>query len=1515
MTAIYDIDNLYKLKDDETLESLVPVELYYQNGKDIFNYPVNSWQDVICAIVQYCTKGWLNRRAGKFNEFIKKGQIKCGRTSKDAASVVSRSLLSNDYKSIGEGWYFNTKCGIRWIVVFIVNAMRACDLECRDLLIRCTNCIDKRESLLDGGNLRELSKSDKIKLSDEFKSLLNKVIGEEFDEFFGMGDTRSKRMVDFSFEMLGDYYKQIIDSFNSRLFGDDTKTSELIAKTQECETAQADLIAKTQECESAQAKLVAKTQECESAQAKLIAKTHECESAQAKLIAKTQECESAQAKLVAETQECKLAQTKLVAKTQECKSAQAKLVAKTQECESAQAKLVAETQECKLAQTKLVAKTQECESAQAKLVAKTQECESVQNELHALNLKYIATQEEILKNHEMHDKNDEVVETMISAKPNIFDLAQLCEMDGLDNLDPVKLLWCDYPEIKDWIFEGWTGVCAVIFSLLQKNKYAAFKQCRKYDEVYWDNDAIHLGDIILDEVPENTDDEYLVIPNTRLVFNASYRTEILIMALEDVVRGCGLDPEDLWIKCEMVDDDVEVDEDNINEDDEINDDELNNEADDDDDEDDEDDEDDDIDDDDEDDDIDDDDEDDDIDDDDEDDDEDDDIDDDDEDEYVDIDDEEEDAHAENEQAYSPQQSDEQFRTGARTYHAESEQEFDAEAIIIPADIGDAPYIVLNGSDDYSNMTGRKPIAFYYKGEKVLESTQWKVIYQKFFELLQNDYPDYFENPKNLKAILYPNAEFRNGYVGARSARMINKTNYCIVVGKDTNTLLKDMQRVIGEWELDGGDFVISYKDANSKQVQNSWHDSNHVSITERKYQNESPQTVRIRRRSVEEPASEVHAVTVSDDDSKTSLAPSPESPEQAKARAHAQELEWYREALNTDNASIEKYETTQLDNRYDRLLQIARQKRNWNAFVILYIIQNGAQTQRQLLDAYDIDMDTESENRCRSILYWWSGNFDWFVKSGERGNYIFDIPVVPKCLSNHYVETIIEKLTGSKAVSNNVRYYGNNHENVTVNLNSPLPDPPSLEPSDDEEGRIVDILRDYFAEGYGGGPKQQYRFAQRFEERYYRKCRLEGDGLDATIVRLTWQIDEKGYRPETILSDENDDRLMETIDRMFSNGAPYIEYQALMDSQDEAGDSYLLPIKTADDLCTYLRYIHADYTYFPQKLANDKTLASVNITEQITEFVLNRGDWVSLEDLRCEFPYLSRNTITTNMDNDVMLENAKDNTWIHIDNIGLDESDYETMGDCIAEGLRESAPLNYPSLFERLPDLIADVLQNLPKDVMRSLLAMKYGDQYAFKAVINYVGASSSLDTALENEFGHQERITMSDIEDLMKRMGTQAYSTVFTYIYNNFCRISESDFVKAESISFDVPAIDRQIAAQHKGDYILMRDIIFDGFPYAGYQWNKYLLYSYIYRYSERYELRNAVNFPVKRGEGGLAAHKANHKQYDEYLFDYLSKQNKRYKTDEDIVDVLFESILIYFRKYKNSASLLNKLSASENA
>ena len=794
------------------------------------------------------------------------------------------------------------------------------------------------------------------------------------------------------------------------------------------------------------------------------------------------------------------------------------------------------------------------------------------------------------------------------------------------------------------------------------------------------------------------------------------------------------------------------------------------------------------------------------------------------------------------------------------------------AAFIKSELGDTPYITLGGTQDFSHLTGTKSIAAYYKKNLISRSRHWAHIYIDFFNFIRTNYPELFDGPNLIKDILLPISEFnyRTGMVGYQTARPINNTNYCVITQRSTANICANMQKVVEAFGLIGEDLIIAYEDT-QKNSHIACNNAYNTSSAERKNKREPTSTVRIRHKHTENQSNELNPI---------------------ETIANRQQLAQHLEAIQPE-VITSKTQQSHTSDSASNLLQLARQNNNWNAFVILHIIENGPQTQRQLLDAYGKQLDRESENRCRSILYWWSCKFDWFKKTGDKYNYSFSIPNVSECLSNWYVKRIMDKITDNKETAFDVSI-DNSQRNIDANPNEPLPDPHSIEPNDDEEGRIIDILRDYFTEGYGGGPKQQYRFAQRFEERYYRKCRIEGDALDTVIARLTWQIDDKSYRPETLLSDENDDRLIEAIGKMFRNGAPYIEYQALLDCQDEEGDSYLLPIKTADDLCTYLRYIHADYTYFPQKFAEDNTPANVDISRQITEFILNRGDWVSLDELRSALPYLSRNTIIQNIDSDVMLENPKEDAWIHIENVGLDDSDFDTLGEYIANGLRESAPLNYQSLFERLPDHIADCLQNLPKDVMRSLLTMKYGERYAFKAVINDIGASSNLDAALENEFCHQDRITMSDIEDLMKRTGTLAYSTVFTYIYSNFCRISESDFVKANDVHFDVYAIDSKIAAQHKGDYILMRDIVFDDFPYAGYQWNKYLLYSYIYRYSERYELKTFANFPIKKGEGGIALRKNNKQNYDDILQDYLLNLAQFPANETDALDLLSDAGLI---------------------
>lgn len=467
-----------------------------------------------------------------------------------------------------------------------------------------------------------------------------------------------------------------------------------------------------------------------------------------------------------------------------------------------------------------------------------------------------------------------------------------------------------------------------------------------------------------------------------------------------------------------------------------------------------------------------------------------------------------------------------------------------------------------------------------------------------------------------------------------------------------------------------------------------------------------------------------------------------------------------------------------------------------------------------------------------------------------------------------------------------------------VKAERPLADPPNLEGDEDdlreEYSRMIDVLCKYFVEGYSGGLKQRYRFMQRFEECYRRSCCIEDEALDETIAKLTWNLNDRGYRPETVLSDEHYDKLMGIIAGLFEKDAPFIEYQALIDQQEEAGDSYLLPMKTAEELCTYLQYTCPDYIYFPEKISETQSLRTLRLTEVVSEYIQNIGEAISIDALRHAFPYLSRKTIEQNIDAKVIIKNSKDQTFIHIDNIGLNDDDYEAIAKAIADGLRESAPMSYALLFERLSADVNDCLQS-HKEVMLGVLKLKLGSQYEFgSSAINVVGASLSLVDILDQAIGHQDRVTMAEIETWIRQLNTKTYSTVFTYIYDHFCRINETDFVPAENVTFEVDEIDRLLDAQRTGDYLLMKDIRYDTFPYSGYAWNKYLLYSFIYKYSKKYKLKNFTNFPFKKGEGGVAVLKKSGKKYEDILCEYLACANPFPMDENSALTVLVDAGLI---------------------
>lgn len=142
---------------------------------------------------------------------------------------------------------------------------------------------------------------------------------------------------------------------------------------------------------------------------------------------------------------------------------------------------------------------------------------------------------------------------------------------------------------------------------------------------------------------------------------------------------------------------------------------------------------------------------------------------------------------------------------------------------------------------------------------------------------------------------------------------------------------------------------------------------------------------------------------------------------------------------------------------------------------------------------------------------------------------------------------------------------------------------------------------------------------------------------------------------------------------------------------------------------------------------------------------------------------------------------------------------------------------------------------------------------------------------------------TVDELNELVEDLTGSAYSIgVLNALYDSMIRISKEKFTADYNIEFDIDGIDRAISLFMAGEkFIPIRGITtFAAFPDCGVKWNHYILESFCYRFSGKYELRFFAEdssrklTPFNNSSMGIIAEKNLDMTYNEMLSEMLSRQ-----------------------------------------
>ena len=455
--------------------------------------------------------------------------------------------------------------------------------------------------------------------------------------------------------------------------------------------------------------------------------------------------------------------------------------------------------------------------------------------------------------------------------------------------------------------------------------------------------------------------------------------------------------------------------------------------------------------------------------------------------------------------------------------------------------------------------------------------------------------------------------------------------------------------------------------------------------------------------------------------------------------------------------------------------------------------------------------------------------------------------------------------------------------------------------------RYKELLDKYFQKGFRMESSLDMKKLRRFyQEQYGAELSDEDDLVCQGISSVTILHDGKAYLPDSMLSQEKKEKLLQYIEDKFSSGCAAIYYGALFTEFEEAFQGER--IYTPEMLKTYLSYINkGNYVLQRSYLAKDYTV-QMNPEDDIREYLKEAAGPVEVERLAAELSYIPEQKIkfalSTNND---FIWNAT-GEYFYEDCVHFSNSELEWISQFILDGIEERDFVTGNELVEAVeahfPD-IKEMYQWITPVGMRNVIGYKLNDRFSFNGnIISKYGEDLSMAEVYAKYCRKHSRFTLDELNVLKQELGSTIY---FDEIYANSLRISQNEFVSQDMAQFDVEATDEAIGRICTGQYMSLQEIRdFGTFPYAGYPWNEYLLEHFVANYSQKFMLLH-IGFSANVCAGAIVKQASSCKDFNDLLVDILANSN--IVLDEDsALEYLRQQGYIARRRYSDIGRIVTE-------
>lgn len=439
-------------------------------------------------------------------------------------------------------------------------------------------------------------------------------------------------------------------------------------------------------------------------------------------------------------------------------------------------------------------------------------------------------------------------------------------------------------------------------------------------------------------------------------------------------------------------------------------------------------------------------------------------------------------------------------------------------------------------------------------------------------------------------------------------------------------------------------------------------------------------------------------------------------------------------------------------------------------------------------------------------------------------------------------------------------------------------------------------------------------FREMYDALFDETLTFDDEALEERLRYCGVLYKDRLFPAEGIVDNNTKETLFAYIDNCFSTGKSVLYYKAIY---QDLSDAFASCFTLADEkmLKAYIEYSAEKdkYYYFSDYMSVDGNV-KIDHTEEVEEYFLSAGKPMKLDDAFSTLSHIPRERVDRIIKTDSrFLRNSK-GEYFHTDIFEITDYELENIAEIIDGFISEDEYAIWTNVWNMIQDKFLLFVENnlyLSGLGIRNAIEQRFSGRFRFEgAVISLPKDSFSMRDVYQLYAKHHTEFTADEIYIFSKELDTVIY---FDALSEVSVRVSRDLFVSKKRINFDVNSVDKVIESFMSKDYIRIREIdSFLAFPSVGYEWNEYMLESFLISYSKKFALLNNGQ-SLHNVAGAIVKKDGKIKEFEDACAAVLSESRIELKKSEAL-NYLADVNMITRRSYKDLDTAMRKATQIRN-